>query len=177
MYARKGEPSCPLFRRNIHDTEMVVKSEYLKRIPDMIGVCCYTYGCGEGAYDEEVACDLLQLATGHPYSVSKLKACVERVMNIERAYEVREGMDRRHDTLPRRFFEEPIREGKYKGVFIDRSRFEVMKDQYYSLQGWDVKTGIPTSARLKELGLEDTISTMEERLAASMETIENSHGR
>ena len=149
-----------------------VKSEYLKRIPDMIGVCCYTFGCGEGVYNEEVACDLLQLATGQPYTVSKLNECVERVMNIERGYEIREGMDRRHDTLPRRFFEEPLKEGKYKGAAIDRTRFEEMKDRYYALQGWDVKTGIPTSAKLDALGLKDVISTMEERLAASMETME-----
>jgi len=149
--------------------DAAVKSEYLKRIPDMIGVCCYTYGCGEGAYNEEVAANLLQLATGHPYSVPKLNECVERVMNIERAYEIREGMDRRHDTLPRRFFEEPIKEGKYKGVAIDRSRFEAMKDRYYDLHGWDVKTGIPLPAKLESLGLKDVISTMEERLAACME--------
>jgi aldehyde:ferredoxin oxidoreductase len=148
-----------------------VTSEYLKRIPDMIGVCCYTYGCGEGAYNEEVASDLLQLATGHPYTVSKLNECVERVMNIERAYEIREGMDRRHDTLPRRFFEEPVKDGKYKGVHIDRVKFEEMKDQYYALHGWDVRTGIPTSAKLETLGLKDVIPAMEEKLAASMETM------
>jgi aldehyde:ferredoxin oxidoreductase len=148
-----------------------VKSEYLKRIPDMIGVCCYTYGCGEGAYNEEVASKLLHLATGRPYTVSKLNECVERVMNIERAYEIREGMDRRHDTLPRRFFEEPVKDGKYKGVHIDRVKFEEMKDQYYALHGWDVKTGIPTPNKLDALGLKDLIPAMEKRLAASMETM------
>jgi aldehyde:ferredoxin oxidoreductase len=148
-----------------------VQSEYLKRIPDMIGVCCYTYGCGQEAYNDEVTCELLHLATGHAYTASMLNACVERVMNIERAYEVREGMDRRHDTLPRRFFEEPVKAGKYQGAHIDRSRFEKMKDQYYALHGWDVKTGIPTPSKLDELGLKDVIPTMEEKLTASMETM------
>jgi len=154
-----------------------VKSEYLKRIPDMIGVCCYTFGCGEGVYNEEVACDLLQLATGQSYTVSKLNECVERVMNIERAYEIREGMDRRYDTLPRRFFEEPIKDGKYKGAAIDRSRFEEMKDCYYALKGWDVKTGIPTIDKLDALGLKDVIPTMGERFVKSMETIEEHNDR
>jgi aldehyde:ferredoxin oxidoreductase len=151
--------------------DAAIKSEYLKRIPDMIGVCCYTYGCGEGAYNEEVASKLLQLATGRPYNVDVLNECVERVMNIERAYEIREGMDRRHDTLPRRFFEEPVKDGKYKGVHIDREKFEEMKDRYYELHGWDVKTGIPTSDKLKALGLKDLIAAMEKRQAAGNETL------
>jgi aldehyde:ferredoxin oxidoreductase len=137
----------------------------------MIGVCCYTYGCGEGAYNEEVASKMLHLATGRPYTVSMLNECVERVMNIERAYEIREGMDRRHDTLPQRFFKEPVKDGKYKGVHIDRVKFEEMKDQYYELHGWDVKTGIPTPDKLDELGLKDLIPAMEEKLAGSNETL------
>jgi len=43
-----------------------------------------------------------------------------------------------------------------KGSVVDRKSFEKMKDEYYQLRGWDIKTGLPTIQRPKELGLDFT---------------------
>jgi len=52
--------------------------------------------------------------------------------------------------------EEPIQEGLSKGEMISRQDLDMMLDEYYEARGWD-KNGIPTPAKLQELGLEDAI--------------------
>jgi aldehyde:ferredoxin oxidoreductase len=49
----------------------------------------------------------------------------------------------------------PLSKGKFQGEVLDREKFEQMKDEYYELRGWDKETGIPTRAKLEELGLGD----------------------
>jgi aldehyde:ferredoxin oxidoreductase len=65
---------------------------------------------------------------------------------------VREGITRKDDKLPKRFAE-PLPEGPYKGEAFPEDVFEGMLDHFYRLRGWDEKTGIPTRAKLEELDL------------------------
>jgi len=83
-----------------------------------------------------------------------LWAIGERINNLERMYNVREGFGRKDDTMPGRITEEALPEGPSAG-----SRFEAdeLLDDYYDQRGWDLKTGIPTAAKLKELGLDFAI--------------------
>ncbi len=74
----------------------------------------------------------------------------ERIVNIERAFIAREGIRRRDDCLPRRFREEPLREGASSGTVFDQ---EPMLDEYYRERGWDLETGIPSKETLERLGL------------------------
>jgi aldehyde:ferredoxin oxidoreductase len=46
---------------------------------------------------------------------------------------------------------------------LDRGEFEKMKNDYYTLRGWDINTGFPTKTRLLELGLNDIINDLEKR--------------
>ena len=96
---------------------------------------------------------LLSAATGMDFSGDDLRKVGERVWNVERAFNCREGANRDGDRFPQRFFEEPIPDGPTAGAMLDRDKFERLKDEYYELRGWDVKTGIPTRKKLKELGL------------------------
>jgi aldehyde:ferredoxin oxidoreductase len=75
----------------------------------------------------------------------------ERIWNLERLYNLREGFSREHDTLPDRLLEEPIPEGPSKGWV---SHLPEMLDEYYRFRGWD-ENGVPTRRRLEELGLAD----------------------
>jgi aldehyde:ferredoxin oxidoreductase len=75
----------------------------------------------------------------------------ERVVNLEKAYNIREGWSRKDDTLPERFLKEPVPAGFAKGQVIN---LQPMIDEYYQERGWD-KSGWPTKAKLVELGLED----------------------
>jgi aldehyde:ferredoxin oxidoreductase len=72
----------------------------------------------------------------------------ERVYNLTRQFNVREGFARKDDNMPPRF-EEPRDDTGWK---VERADFERMLDEYYALRGWD-KDGRPAPATLKRLGL------------------------
>jgi len=46
---------------------------------------------------------------------------------------------------------------------VDRDDFEKLKDEYYELRGWDIASGLPTEARLAELGLQDIAKDLKKR--------------
>lgn len=85
-------------------------------------------------------------------SSAEVRRVGERIVNLERAFIVREGIRRRDDSLPKRFREEPLPEGASKGTVFDQ---EPMLDEYYAERGWDRETGIPTRTTLLRLGLTD----------------------
>lgn len=85
----------------------------------------------------------------------------EKCRNMMRAFDVREGLTRKDDTLPEKMFKNPLPKGMHKGKVVDKQKFEKMLDDYYTLRGWDIKTGIPTRKKLEELGLNDVANTLE----------------
>jgi len=78
----------------------------------------------------------------------------ERIYNIERAFNIREGFGRKDDSLPQRILTEELQKGAAKGQRVRKQ--DAFLDQYYDLRGWD-RNGIPTEKKLKELGLGDLV--------------------
>jgi len=112
--------------------------------------------------DLDLWTDLFTYATGTKISGTELLKAGERAYNVERAFITREGARRKDDYPPWREFEEPYKVGPHKGAVLDRKKYDTMLDEYYTLHGWDVKTGIPTKKTLKELGLPDIAKNLEE---------------
>lgn len=96
---------------------------------------------------------MLSAATGWELSIKTLEQIGERIWNLERLFNVREGMNRKDDLPPRRLLEEPISTGPAKGERLDEGQFEMMLSRYYELRGWDPASGHPTKEKLLELGL------------------------
>jgi len=103
------------------------------------------------------AAEVIEAVTGLRMSGADVRSVGERIVNIERMFNVREGMRRQDDTLPRRFREEKLLEGPSKGVIFEQ---EPMLDEYYDARGWDKETGIPTRATLERLGLGDAAAEL-----------------
>lgn len=102
----------------------------------------------------EVVADLMEGLTGLPFTSDEVFKVGERVHNLCRAFNVREGFTRSDDTLPERLMTEPIPAGPSKGALITAADFNTMLDEYYTARGWDLRTGVPTREKLRELGLE-----------------------
>jgi aldehyde:ferredoxin oxidoreductase len=96
--------------------------------------------------------EIIAAATGWDVTVSELMKIGERILNLCRAFNVREGITRKDDTLPKRFTE-PLPEGPNKGETFSKDDLEKMLDYYYEFRGWDKKSGIPTREKLNELDL------------------------
>ncbi|MHA1729297.1 MAG: aldehyde ferredoxin oxidoreductase C-terminal domain-containing protein, partial [Promethearchaeota archaeon] len=87
--------------------------------------------------------------TGLDIDKNKLSIAAERIINLERMYNVRMGYSRKDDTLPNRFLNETMSKGKSAGSTVD---LDSLLDDFYSVMGWD-GNGIPTKEKLEELEL------------------------
>ena len=96
----------------------------------------------------------LKAVTGWDITENELMTIGERIVNVERLFNIRQGLTRKDDTLSERFLKEPIPSGPAKGQVLD---LDPMLDEYYTARGWDLKTGRPTETRLKELGLKTNL--------------------
>ena len=103
------------------------------------------------------ASQVIEAITGLRISPAEVRRVGERIVNIERMFNVREGIRRQDDSLPRRFREEPLKEGASKGTVFDQ---EPMLDEYYGERGWDLSTGVPTRDTLIGLGLRKAADDM-----------------
>ncbi len=105
----------------------------------------------------DLASKVIEATTGMRMTPAEVRLVGARIVNIERAFNVREGMRRRDDSLPRRFREEPLTEGASSGTVFDQ---EPMLDEYYTERGWDLKTGVPRRETLEGLGLSKAASEL-----------------
>jgi len=105
-----------------------------------------------GWISPEIYAQLLVAATGIEEfgDVVYLIKAGERIYNLERLFNMREGLQRKDDYLPERFIKEPVPDGASKGQIFEMDR---LLDDYYKARGWDIKTGVPTKAKLEELDL------------------------
>jgi len=94
----------------------------------------------------------LRFVTGWDVSLEEFLRVGERIFNLGRLFNVREGADRTLDVLPNRF-SEPLQEGGSAGETITKDDLDRMLDEYYNLRGW-TKDGVPKEETLIRLGLE-----------------------
>ncbi len=144
--------------------ELTVYIEDVITLGDCLGSCKLLGPVNMLPFDETYQSLLFSAGTGVETSEDKLFEFARRVRNLERAYNVREGMTRETDSLPKRYMDKPIEQGEFKGqVTMPSNKFEEMKDKYYALRGWDIATGIPTRETLEQTGLKDIARDLEKR--------------
>ncbi|XES76321.1 MAG: aldehyde ferredoxin oxidoreductase family protein [Candidatus Bathyarchaeia archaeon] len=106
---------------------------------------------------------LYGLVTGYDITPEELTASAERVNTLARLINIREGLTRADDTLPWKVMNEPIPDdGPVKGAVVTQDELNLMLDDYYEARGWD-PDGVPTKAKLAELGMEELTSIVESK--------------
>ena len=108
--------------------------------------------------------ELLGATTGWNTSAYEIMRLGERRLHLMRAYNLREGLTTDRDTLPDRFFEDPLDcGGRLAGVRLDRERFADMITCYYKMMGWD-SDGKPLKETLLDYHLEWTFGNRQSAL-------------
>jgi len=104
---------------------------------------------------------LYNLVTGIDMTAEELKQSGERINTVARVINIREGLGRKDDTLPWKVMNMPIPdEGPVKGAVVTQKELDLLLDDYYESRGWTLE-GVPTLAKLKELGMDDLVSVVE----------------
>ena len=138
--------------------ELVAWHENLSAFKNSMEICLFSIYPWMGFSQPGMLAHLYNSVTGLKVSEDEILRIGERIINIERAFNVREGLTRKDDSLPPRQLEEPLPDGPAKGQVI---RLEEMLDQYYEFRRWDRVTGFPTRGILMELGLRDVAEDLE----------------
>ena len=94
-------------------------------------------------------CEALRAVSGRDMSTEDMALVAERIINLERMYNVRMGFSRKDDSLPERFLSEPLEKGESAGQTVDLQK---LLDEYYEAMGWD-GDGIPIRQTLEKLEL------------------------
>lgn len=119
-------------------------------LPDILCTCKFMSYTG---LTPEHWVDMLSATTGWDMDAEELIKVGERVHTLQRMFNMREGLRRKDDMLPKRVLSVPE-----FGAYKDNEEcvihsYEALLDEYYKACGWDIETGIPTPEKLEELGL------------------------
>lgn len=153
-----------------YKAQMTRFTEACNALADALGICKFAFTETYAILPPDLAEGLRAL--GLDISDAEILQAGQRIVNLERMYNIRHGFSRKDDTLPRRKLAEPLdiyanpedigkipaAEAKliHRGLTVN---LDPMLDEYYALGGWTAD-GIPTAARLKELGLAELIKDL-----------------
>ncbi len=140
-----GQPVDPNPTSYKSKAVVVTFSETIYAVVDCVGICkfiCHGFNSPRNL-DYDHFRELIYLATGLEFTKEELVQVGRRVVDLERVINMREGITRKDDTLPARYFDEPMTGRKTKGHHIDREKFNEMLDEFYALHGWDKEGRVP----------------------------------
>lgn len=129
--------------------QMVYWHENFGAIVDSAEMCKYTCFSAYAVKPDDMS-NFLIYATGFDFTPEKLMLIGERIYNLERLFNLREGIGKNEDRLPPRFTDEPLPEGPAKGNYVE---IDKMLPEYYKLRQWDYETGLPSISLLRKLNL------------------------
>ncbi|MEJ2262214.1 MAG: aldehyde ferredoxin oxidoreductase family protein [Anaerolineales bacterium] len=128
-------------------------SQHMYSAMDSLNLCQFVFGPAWQLYGPEDMVELVRTVTGwEDVTFDELQKVGERRVNMMRAFNAREGFDRKNDVLPEKLFK-PLKGGVSDGWKLDRNEVRSALDKYFEFCGWDVKTGNPTRTKLDELDL------------------------
>lgn len=132
--------------------EMVKDLQDFSAVIDSIIACMFTI---DFSTDVDLFAEGINLITGIDIDRTEYYRIGERIKNLERLFNLRQGLTHTDDVLPSRIRMEAATSAGEQATPLDISP---MLDTYYKLRGWD-ESGIPTPERLTALSLDDIVST------------------
>ena len=126
------------------------RSAFVKENQDERACCFSLVLCDFAPFGVDTFIDLLNACTGFTYSPESYMKTGERIWNLTKLFNIKCGVTRNDETIPKRIMEEPLEKEEAR---IGRESYEKMLDEYYTLRGWDLD-GVPSKEKIKELDLE-----------------------
>ena len=123
--------------------------ENIRAVADSMEVCRFVTR-GKLGFPENLV-KMLNMVTGLNFTSEDLYNVGERIINLERLFNLKAGMTVADDTLPGRYLEEPLTDGAAEGKTVP---LQEMLAEYYRARDWDQETGYPSAKKLNSLNLE-----------------------
>jgi aldehyde:ferredoxin oxidoreductase len=119
---------------------------------DSVELCQFVFGPAWTLYGPAETVQMIRAVTGWDVTVEDLMEIGERRLNLFRAFNAREGLDRKADKLPKKFFKKLQGIGPTAGIALTQEEIESAIDEYYRLAGW-TNNGIPTPETMDRLDI------------------------
>jgi aldehyde:ferredoxin oxidoreductase len=129
------------------------QTQHLYSLMDSLCLCQFAWGSSWQLYGPEEIVKMLQAVTGWDVTIKELLTVGERRLNMMRAFNAREGINRNQDILSEKFFQKALKGGPSDGWKVDKAEWEAARNEYYRQSGWDTELGTPTRQTLERLGL------------------------
>lgn len=134
--------------------QITADGEDFSAILDSLIWCKFLRKAFDDFWDESAGS--LNLITGWDVTSDELKKAGERINNLKKLFNIREGWTRSDDTLPPRLLSEPLPDGVAAGVGLSDQDLDMMISAYYQSRGWNADGSI-TSEKLDELSLDKLV--------------------
>ena len=138
---------------NAEKVNFALRTQWSYSATDCVNVCQFVMGPTWQLYHMQQMAEIVSAVTGWDVSVDELQELGERRVNMLRAFNAREGIDKEQDTLPEKMFKKALVGGKSDGRKLDKDEWLAHRDIYYEMAGWDISTGNPKGETLERLGL------------------------
>lgn len=179
-----GHPSAWDMTRLEGKAQAAVKAMDRTLVKDSLILCdsawpvMVSWNTADGVGDPSFESRLFAAVTGIDMDEAGLNRFGERIFNLQRAIQLKEGRRPKTDDVPAPFnFSSPV-ESVYmnpevivpgpgdevvsrKGATLEPEFYEAMRDEFYSLRGWDPASGLQKRAAIEELGLGDVAAELE----------------
>jgi len=119
---------------------------------DSAELCQFVFGPAWTLYGPAETAEMMRAVTGWNITVEELMTVGERRLNLFRIFNAREGLDRKDDKLPKKFFKQLQGAGPTAGIALTHAEVESAIDEYYKLAGWK-NNGIPTPETMERLDI------------------------
>jgi aldehyde:ferredoxin oxidoreductase len=129
---------------------LAAESEDRSALLDVLIVCKFLRRALGDVYDDGAR--MLAAVTGWDVDAAEMQAVAERVVNLRKAFSLREGWRREDDTLPGRILTEALPDGVAAGTRLTREDLDAMIGGYYEARGWTADGEIAAATR-ERLGL------------------------
>ncbi|MCP4196197.1 MAG: aldehyde ferredoxin oxidoreductase family protein [Proteobacteria bacterium] len=119
---------------------------------DSLVICKFIRGVFADFYSE--ASQLFEATVGQEMTPEMLALAGERINNLKKAFNIREGWTSGDDRLPARALREAMPSGPGQGVHMHEEELQTMITSYYAARGW-TEDGLIPADKLNALGMED----------------------
>lgn len=146
------DPQEDITLLNREKIRLSLYTQWTYGVDNSLAVCQFVWGPAWQLYQVGELVTLIQGVTGWNMGLWELMKAGERTVNLQRAFNAREGFTSKEDTMPPKVFK-PLVGGPTAGQVVTRAEFETARAEYYRMAGWD-EEGRPTRGKLEELGLD-----------------------
>ncbi len=120
---------------------------------DSLELCQFVFGPAWTLYGPAETVEMIRAVTGWDMTVDEFMEVGKRRLNLFRTFNAREGLDRKADKLPKKFFRQLTGTGPTAGIALTHEEVDSAIDEYYKLAGWTAN-GVPTRATLRKHDIE-----------------------